>query len=121
MESVLSDIGTDAVKTGMLANKDIVLVLAEQLKRQSPIHGRPMVVVDPVMVSTSGHKLLQDDAISSVKEHLLPLALIATPNLPEASLLLGQRDIFNLSEMQQAARDLCAMGPRWVLLKGGHL
>jgi len=121
MKSVLSDIGTDAVKTGMLATEEIVSAVADQLRAANPIQGRPLLVVDPVMVSTSGHKLLEDAAIESVKQLLLPQALIITPNTPEASLLLGGRAINNLADMEQAARDLCAMGPRWVLLKGGHM
>ncbi|CAJ1352769.1 unnamed protein product, partial [Effrenium voratum] len=109
LESVLSDLGTDVVKTGMLATADIVKAVASSLQELAP--GK-MLVVDPVMVSTSGHTLLQEDAIQCVKEQLFPLATLITPNLPEASLLLG-RSISSVPEMEQAVRDLAAMGPRW--------
>lgn len=119
MRSVLSDLGTDVVKTGMLGSAGIVSCVADELKLHLQT-GRPFkLVVDPVMVSTSGHKLLEDDAVSSLKEELLPLAYMVTPNLPEASLLLG-RDVSGLEEMEKAAKDLCAMGPEWALVKGGH-
>jgi len=73
------------------------------------------------MVSTSGHVLLQSDAIEVMKSELFPLATIITPNLPEAKLLLDGREICTVEAMKQAARDLCALGPQFVLIKGGHL
>mmetsp|Transcript_22188 Transcript_22188/g.27120 ORF Transcript_22188/g.27120 Transcript_22188/m.27120 type:complete len:554 (-) Transcript_22188:143-1804(-) len=123
MESVLLDFGTDVIKTGMLATKEIVTGVATQLKSEhSPIERwRRMMVCDPVMVSTSGHVLLEDSAIESVKRELFPLSTIVTPNIPEASLLLGNRKIEDIQSMKDAARDLCAMGPQWVYIKGGHL
>ena len=116
VDSVLSDLGTDVVKTGMLATAEIVKAVAAALK------GRlDYLVVDPVMVSTSGHTLLEDDAIQSLKEELFPHATIITPNLPEACLLLGLKEISTVAAMEEAARKLAMMGPQWVLVKGGHL
>ncbi|CAE7939063.1 TH1 [Symbiodinium necroappetens] len=123
MESVLTDFGTDVVKTGMLATSEIVSAVAASLKEHvAPAERwRRILVVDPVMVSTSGHALLQPDAVESVRKELFPLATIITPNLPEARLLLGRDGIDTVEAMRQAARELAAMGPEWVLVKGGHL
>eukprot|EP00439_Symbiodinium_sp_Y106_P010287 s2643_g1.t1 len=123
MESVLTDFGTDVVKTGMLATSEIVSAVATSLKEHvAPAERwRRILVVDPVMVSTSGHALLQPDAVESVRKELFPLATIITPNLPEARLLLGRDGIDTVEAMKQAARELAAMGPEWVLVKGGHL
>ena len=118
ISSVLSDIGTDVVKTGMLATCEIVKAVAASLKLSRASFS---LVVDPVMVSTSGHTLLQEDAIESIKEELFPHATIITPNLPETCLLLGIDEIKTVAAMEQAARELAMMGPRWVLVKGGHL
>ena len=117
IDSVLSDIGTDVVKTGMLATSEIVKAVAASLTSS----GSFSLVLDPVMVSTSGHTLLQEDAIQSIKEELFPLATLITPNLPETCLLLGIDEIKTVAMMEQAARELSRMGPRWVLIKGGHL
>jgi len=116
MESVLSDIGADAVKTGMLVNREIVLTVARQL-RQYQIK---TLVVDPVMAAESGHPLLDASARSAMAENLLPLAHVVTPNLSEASQLCGF-EVSNLAGMEAAARRIHTMGPRWVLVKGGHL
>ena len=115
MESVLSDIGADAAKTGMLANAEIVRVVAGGLKkyRVSP------VVVDPVMVATSGDPLLTADSVEAVKSELLPLARVVTPNLREAAILAG-REVASLSDMREAARIIHGFGPAYVLVKGGH-
>ncbi|CAK9069892.1 Thiamine biosynthetic bifunctional enzyme TH1 [Durusdinium trenchii] len=117
IDSVLSDLGTDVVKTGMLATSEIVQAVADALK----VARGASLVVDPVMVSTSGHTLLQEDAIQSLKEEVFPHATIITPNLPEACLLLGLKEIKTVASMEEAARQLTALGPRWVLVKGGHL
>jgi len=107
------DIG--AVKLGMLATAGVIDAVADLLDaRDAPI------VMDPVMVATSGAKLLADDALAAMRTRLLPRADIATPNLPEAELLLG-RTIGDLATMREACKDLLALGAHAVLLKGGHL
>jgi len=116
MDSVLSDIGADAVKTGMLANAAIIETVAEQLRR----YNVPALVVDPVMVAKSGDPLLREDARAALIEHLLPLASVVTPNLHEAMALTGMT-LSTLEDMRQAARRIHAMGPAWVVVKGGHL
>ena len=116
MEAVLTDIGTDAVKIGMLFSPELIKCVADQLG-SSKIKN---IVLDPVMVATSGDKLLLDDAIEALKEHLLPLADIITPNLPEAEVLLG-RDIKSLADLEQAAEELAGLGCSNILIKGGHL
>ena len=115
LQSVLSDLGADAVKIGMLFSSELIRTVAGVLQDQV----RPPLVLDPVMVSQSGHTLLEDQAVQAVKTELLPLADVVTPNLPEAEVLLG-RKLKNLEDMHQAARDLAGLGCRAVLLKGGH-
>src|SRR6266702_3837858 len=115
LASVLGDIGVHAVKTGMLASADIVQAVAGMLA------GVPApVVVDPVAVSKHGDSLLSAGTLEAVRAHLLPLATVLTPNLLEAELLTGSR-ITDEAGMLRAAKALSAMGPRWVLVKGGHL
>ncbi len=116
MDAVLSDIGCDAVKIGMLFSPELIRTVAEGLLHYKV---RP-IVVDPVMVAQSGDKLLQDAAIDALKSHLFPLADIITPNLPEASILLG-REIATREEVRRAAVDLADLGCGAVLIKGGHL
>lgn len=116
IEAVLDDIGADAVKTGMLGNAAIIESVADTLER----YRVERLVIDPVMVAKSGARLLEEDAITTLRERLLPLALVITPNLPEASVLLN-RQVTDERDMADAARDLRALGPRYVLLKGGHL
>jgi hydroxymethylpyrimidine/phosphomethylpyrimidine kinase len=115
MAAVFSDIGADAVKIGMLYSAELIQVVADGLRR----HEAANIVLDPVMVAQSGDKLLQDAAITALKDHLLPLATVLTPNLPEAAVLLG-REVKGLDDMQAAAKSLAAFGSRSVLLKGGH-
>ncbi len=115
LDSVLGDIGADAVKTGMLASAPIVRTVSQVLGRVSA-----PVVVDPVAVSKHGDSLLSPGTIEAVKADLLPLATVLTPNLFEAELLTGMR-ITDEAQMLAAAGALAAMGPRWVLVKGGHL
>jgi hydroxymethylpyrimidine/phosphomethylpyrimidine kinase len=105
-----------AVKTGMLANRDIVAAVADLLRRLA----LPHVVVDPVMVAKGGARLLDRDAEHAYVEQLFPVAHLLTPNLPEAEALLA-RPVRTREAMRQAARDLVAMGPRAVVVKGGHL
>lgn len=113
--AVLSDIGTDAIKIGMLFSPELISTVTNELKRFSATN----IVLDPVMVATSGDKLLQDDAISALKQHLVPIADIITPNLPEAEVLLS-RSIESFADLESAARELCSLGCRNVLIKGGH-
>ncbi len=117
LDAVLDDIGTDATKIGMLASADVIGAVADGLGRHDP----GPVVLDPVMIATSGDALLADDAVSALRELLLPLAAVVTPNLPEAAVLLGGGDLRTVGDMEHAARALAALGPRTVLVKGGHL
>jgi hydroxymethylpyrimidine kinase/phosphomethylpyrimidine kinase len=116
IEAVISDIGADAAKTGMLATPEIVTAVADELRRFK----MEIVVVDPVMVAKSGDPLLSKEARTTLKEKLLPLAFLVTPNLPEASELCGF-PVQDLEEMQESARVIRGLGPRYVLIKGGHL
>ena len=116
MDAVLSDIGADAVKIGMLFSPELIRTVADGLRR----YGAKNIVLDPVMVAQSGDKLLQDEAVTALKEHLIPLADLITPNLPEASVLLD-REITSEADLAAAATDLAAMGAGNVLIKGGHL
>jgi hydroxymethylpyrimidine/phosphomethylpyrimidine kinase len=115
LTSVLGDIGADAVKTGMLASASIVEVVSDELGRTAA-----PVVVDPVAVSKHGDSLLSPGALDAVRERLLPLAAVVTPNLLEAELLTGMT-IADEDAMAKAARVITGMGPQWVLVKGGHL
>ena len=115
LNSVLSDLDVDAIKTGMLANAEIVQTVADVLRAASP---RPLVV-DPVMVATSGDILLAPQAVDALKL-LLPLATLVTPNLSEAALLLGGKQAQSEAEIVVQAEALCAAGCRAVLIKGGH-
>ncbi|MDE8348969.1 MAG: bifunctional hydroxymethylpyrimidine kinase/phosphomethylpyrimidine kinase [Acidocella sp.] len=113
METVLADIGVDAVKLGMLANAEIIAAVAGSLPKSVPL------VLDPVMVATSGAVLLADDAVASVKKLLMPLATIVTPNLPEAAKLTGLT-LRNGDDYLAAGHALLAMGAKAALIKGGH-
>lgn len=116
IDSVLSDIGVDAIKTGMLANSEIVRGIAEKIRE----YAVEKVVVDPVMVAKSGDALLKKEAQETVKRELLPLCYLVTPNLPEASVLSG-REVKGLEDMKGAAKVIHRLGARNVLVKGGHL
>jgi hydroxymethylpyrimidine/phosphomethylpyrimidine kinase len=116
IEAVASDMEVAAAKTGMLANRGIVEAVAEAVGRLRIPH----LVVDPVMVAKGGDSLLDEGAVQAYVDALLPLASVITPNLPEAAALLG-RPIGTLDEMRGAARDLARLGPRAVVVKGGHL
>ena len=116
LDAVLSDIGADAVKIGMLHSPEVIETVARKLVQWKC----PNIVLDPVMVSKSGDKLLQDDAVRALKTILIPRASIITPNLPEASVLLG-REVVTPKDMVRAAKDLAGLGCANVLLKGGHL
>lgn len=117
IDAVFSDIRIDAVKIGMLSRPEVIEVVAERLDH----YGARPIVLDPVMVAKSGDALLQPDAVAALVAHLLPLARVITPNLPEAAVLLQQDAPADEDEMIQAASALRALGPKAVLLKGGHL
>jgi len=116
IDVVCSDIGVDATKTGMLANAEIVEVVAERIEALSI----SSLVVDPVMISKSGHRLLEKSARDAFIRRILPLALLVTPNLHEADDLVG-RPVETVKEMEDAARAICDLGAKSVLVKGGHL
>jgi hydroxymethylpyrimidine/phosphomethylpyrimidine kinase len=116
IDAVLSDIGADAVKTGMLFGIAIIETVADRLRA----HGVTRLVVDPVMVAKSGDRLLREDAVAALRELLLPLAAVVTPNAPEASVISGI-DVDDEPTAREAARRIHAMGPRLVIVKGGHL
>ena len=116
IDAVAEDIGVDAVKIGMLHDVAVVRAVAAALQR----HRFPHVVLDPVMVATSGDKLITQDTVAVLISELFPLATLITPNLDEAGWLIG-RNIRGVDELEGAARELLALGARAVLLKGGHL
>ena len=116
VDACFDDFAIGAVKLGMLANAGVIHAVADALEAHRPAH----VVLDPVMVATSGARLLEADALDALRTRLLPLATVLTPNLPEAELLLG-RPIAGGDDADAAARALLEAGARAVLLKGGHL
>jgi hydroxymethylpyrimidine/phosphomethylpyrimidine kinase len=115
IEAVATDIGIDAAKTGMLASAAIIEAVTAALKK----HRTANLVVDPVMIAKSGERLLREDAVSAMKTRLLPLAEIVTPNLPETEILTGLT-VTDEEQMREAARRIHDLGPRCVVLKGGH-
>ena len=115
IDAVITDIGADAVKTGMLASTAIIECVASEVQR----HGVTQLVVDPVMVAKSGDTLLREDAVQSLCTQLIPLAALVTPNIPEAQALTGI-DISSDNDMRVAARMFVEMGARAVVVKGGH-
>lgn len=116
MRAVLSDIGADVIKTGMLFSAEIVHAVADEIER-SNYTGQ--LVVDPVMIATSGDRLLEDDAVQAIKDRLLPRATIVTPNLPEAYILTNIK-ISNYRDMIKAGTALIEAGSQSSLIKGGH-
>ena len=117
IEAVATDIGVDAAKTGMLADREIVEAVACAIEK----HDIRRLVIDPVFVSKHRDRLLAEDAVDALTKLLFPLAQVATPNLYEAAALAGRGDIATVAEMREAAKALHALGPRAVLVKGGHL
>lgn len=115
LDMIFEDIRPDAVKIGMVSSAPLIEKIAEQLKK----YNAENIVVDPVMVATSGSVLLESDAVTTLKLQLLPLACVITPNIPEAEVLSGMK-IRNESQMCQAAKMLCEAYGCAVLLKGGH-
>jgi hydroxymethylpyrimidine/phosphomethylpyrimidine kinase len=116
LDAVFDDVRVDAVKIGMLASADVVVAVARALDRRRP----PYVVLDPVMAAKSGDRLLAADAVSALREELLPLVDLITPNLPEAADLLGVAEAHDEATMADHLEELGRLGPA-VLLKGGHL
>lgn len=115
IDAVFEDITVDAVKIGMVSNPETICIIAKKIKQYRP----SIVVIDPVMVATSGHRLLLPEAEQTLKDELLPLADVLTPNIPEAEVLTG-KTIQTCQDMEQAAKEIAAMGPHAVLVKGGH-
>lgn len=121
VDSVLADFSPAAIKTGMLANAEIIAALARRLQTlQQTENGAPALVLDPVMLATSGDRLLQREAEARLIEQLFPLATLITPNLPEAAALLGESEAETREQSWHQAQRLLALGPQAVLLKGGH-
>ncbi|MEH6578750.1 MAG: bifunctional hydroxymethylpyrimidine kinase/phosphomethylpyrimidine kinase [Amphritea sp.] len=117
IDAVFDDLRIDAVKTGMLGDVDTVAVIADRMARLKPRH----LIIDPVMVAKSGDALLKSTAVELLKDRLIPLATLITPNLPEAAVLLGCAEPQTLAEMEVAVKQLYQLGAGAVLLKGGHL
>jgi hydroxymethylpyrimidine/phosphomethylpyrimidine kinase len=116
IEAVVDDLGTDAVKTGMLATAAIVEAVAAAIRALE----LPQVVVDPVMIAKGGDALLDFDAVAALKSELLPIAHVVTPNVPEAE-VLADMPVRSLDDMRRAGERILHQGPRVVLVKGGHL
>jgi hydroxymethylpyrimidine/phosphomethylpyrimidine kinase len=115
LDAVMDDIGVDAIKTGMLASPALVEVIAGRLRGVAA-----PIVIDPVCVSKHGDALLVDSAVAAIVTELLPIATVVTPNLPEVELLTGIV-VDDRDGQRRAAKALLALGPAWVLVKGGHL
>ncbi len=116
IDAVAEDIGVDAAKTGMLSSAPVVEAVADRIRH----HRIERLVVDPVMVAGSGARLLEAEGERALRESLLPLALLVTPNLSEAAALSGT-EVRKPDQMREAARRIAGLGPRWVVVKGGHL
>ncbi|KAH7308089.1 Phosphomethylpyrimidine kinase-domain-containing protein [Stachybotrys elegans] len=122
IDACIEDVGVDVVKTGMLAAAETIEMVAKMVDK----HGITKIVVDPVMASTSGSTLLPEEAIEQLVKHLLPRTYVLTPNMPEAGLILAHHggaapEVRSVDDLEAMARRIQALGPRWVLLKGGHL
>ena len=116
IDAVIDDIGTHALKTGMLANAAIIDTVAKKIRE----HCLKNIVVDPVMVATSGDLLIQKSAVAALRTKLIPLASVVTPNIPEAEELTGMK-LVTSAEIKEAAKQILRMGTRTVVIKGGHL
>jgi hydroxymethylpyrimidine/phosphomethylpyrimidine kinase len=115
IDAIIDDIGADALKTGMLANKAIIDTVAKKIRE----HHLKNVVVDPVMVATSGDVLIQKNAVAALRNKLIPLATIVTPNIPEAEELTGMK-LRTSADIEEAARRIIRLGAKNVIIKGGH-
>ena len=116
IDAVFEDIPPDAVKVGMLGGRESMIAVAQKLREYRPQH----VVIDPVMYAKNGCALMDPGAIDTLIEHILPLATLLTPNVPEAEHIVGF-PIKSVEDMERAAKAICAMGPKAVLVKGGHM
>ena len=116
IDAIIADIGAHAVKTGMLANAAIIGLVANKIRQ----HRLMNIVVDPVMVATSGDLLIEKSAVAALRSKLVPLAGVVTPNIPEAEVLTGMK-LRSLDEIREAAKRIVQMGAKTVLIKGGHL
>ncbi len=116
IDAVISDIGADALKTGMLTNEEVVEVVSDRVKK----HKLKNLVVDPIIMSHSGEKLLSSNGVKKLSSTLIPLSCLVTPNIPEAE-ILADRKIKFLSDMKDAAKFIHEQGARNVLIKGGHV
>jgi hydroxymethylpyrimidine/phosphomethylpyrimidine kinase len=116
IDAIVTDIGADAVKTGMLSSAPIVHLVAEKVYE----HKFSRLVVDPVMIAATGARLLKEEAVQTIRSELLPLATVVTPNIPEAEVLTGLK-ITGRAGMEQAARAIHSVGARYVVVKGGHM
>ena len=117
MTVVLEDIGADVIKTGMLHNVGVIRTISDTIE---DLGGGPSLVIDPVMVAKGGHSLLQSSAVDALKNELIRMADVLTPNIPEAEVLTGI-EITSVDDMRRAGEYLLKMGPKSVLIKGGHL
>ena len=116
IDAVMSDIGADVVKTGMLSSAEMILCVSRKIRE----YNITKFVLDPVMVATSGDSLLEEDAVDSIKKVLIPLCTIVTPNVPEAKKLTGI-DVVDLDTARDAAVELVKMGASAAVVKGGHI
>ncbi|MBM7838156.1 hydroxymethylpyrimidine/phosphomethylpyrimidine kinase [Alkalihalobacillus xiaoxiensis] len=116
-DAVLADIGANVIKTGMLVGEGQIKVVSQLIDKYTPAE----VVVDPVISSTSGTQLLTNEGLAVLRKQLLPKTTLLTPNLPEAALLLNQKEPKTIAEMKEFAIQLHQLGPRAIVLKGGHL
>src|SRR5688572_17446731 len=116
IDAIIADIGAHAVKTGMLANTAVIDMVAKKIRQHRLIN----IVVDPVMVATSGDLLIEKSAVAALRNKLVPLARIVTPNIPEAEVLVGMK-LRGADEIREAAMRIVEMGAKTVLIKGGHL
>ena len=119
IDAVVTDIGVDALKTGMLSSSAIIECVTASLKKYPGIPGLRRLVVDPVMVAKSGDSLLEKDAVETLRQRLLPMAAVVTPNIPEAETLTGL-SIVTDEDVREAARAIVGMGATSVVVKGGH-
>lgn len=117
IDAVMDDLPVAAAKTGMLARDDVIEAVAQRVRERSI----PNLVVDPVIVAASGDLLLAPGAVAAMREHMFPLAILVTPNLREAEILLGRQDVTDRAAMRRAAIDLVRMGARAALITGGAL
>ncbi|MEK5269361.1 bifunctional hydroxymethylpyrimidine kinase/phosphomethylpyrimidine kinase [Aeribacillus sp. FSL K6-8394] len=115
LDAIAEDLSPDAVKTGMLFNQEIIQTVSNKVQK----HGWEKIVVDPVMIAKGGHPLLEESAINALINDLIPLSFIVTPNIPEAEAITGI-EIKSFDDRKEAAKKICQMGAKHVIIKGGH-